>query len=186
MRLFLKSSIRPLSDLSIHLVGFHCVLGSFVTGALQEPSYGHPYGRRHHTVHTVSHTAALKTVFSNPGCPRPISFRWLLLIMEICVINMSIPKSSLLRRMLGGFSQFLPPLVFIVPSPYRCFFLFIRYFIAPDFSCYLFGCSLCQLIKIFQKQSAVEQNPTSSLPTAYLLLWASSPSFNTLSDCFEL
>ena len=24
-----------------------------------------PYGRRHHTVHTVSHTATLKTVFSN-------------------------------------------------------------------------------------------------------------------------
>ena len=68
MRLFLKSSIRPLSDLSIHLVG---VLGSFVTSALQEPSYGHPYGRRHHTVHTVSHTAALKTVFSNPGSRSP-------------------------------------------------------------------------------------------------------------------
>ena len=67
MRLFLKSSIRHLSDLSIHLVGFHCVQGTFVTGALQEPSYGDPYGRRHHTVHTVSHTAALKSVFRNPA-----------------------------------------------------------------------------------------------------------------------
>ena len=68
MRLFLKSSISPLSDLSIHLVGLHCVLGSFGTNAPQEPSYCHPYARRHHTVHmvTVSNTAALKTVFSNP------------------------------------------------------------------------------------------------------------------------
>ena len=73
MRLFLKSSIRPLSDLSIHLVG---VLGSFVTSALQEPSYGHPYGRRHHTVHTVSHTAALKTVFSNPDVHRRHKLGW--------------------------------------------------------------------------------------------------------------
>ena len=41
MRLFLKSSIRPLSDLSMHLVGFHCVLGCSVTNAPQESSYGH-------------------------------------------------------------------------------------------------------------------------------------------------
>ena len=36
MRLFLKSSIRPLSDLSVHLVGFHCVLVCSVTKAPQE------------------------------------------------------------------------------------------------------------------------------------------------------
>jgi hypothetical protein len=67
MRLSLKSSIHPQTDLSMNFswFTFACVC---ITNVQQVSLYGPPYGRRRHTVHTVDHTATLKTVWATPGC----------------------------------------------------------------------------------------------------------------------
>ena len=58
---FLEELIRPQTDLSMN---FACLFFAsvFVTDTQQAWSYGPPYGQRRHTVHTVDHTATLKTV----------------------------------------------------------------------------------------------------------------------------
>ena len=61
-----KSSIRPQTDLSMNFASF-IFARVCVTNALQVSSYCRPYGRRPHTVHTVDHTATLKTVWATPG-----------------------------------------------------------------------------------------------------------------------
>ncbi len=68
MKLLWKSSIRPQSDLSLamNFAWFLCT-SVCVTNVPQAPPYGPSYGRRLHTVHTMGHTATLKTVQDIPG-----------------------------------------------------------------------------------------------------------------------
>ena len=66
MELSLKSFIRPQTDFAMNFAWF-LRTSVCVTNVPQAPPYGPPYGRRLHTVHTVGHTATLKTVQDIPG-----------------------------------------------------------------------------------------------------------------------
>ncbi len=68
LRLFLKTSIRPQTDLSMNFAWFRVIFACVCdTDAQQVSSYGRPYGPRPHTVHTVNHMATLKTVWAIPA-----------------------------------------------------------------------------------------------------------------------
>jgi hypothetical protein len=65
MELSLKSSLRSQTDFAMNFAWFLST-SVCVTNVPQAPPYGPPYGRRLHTVHTVGHTATLKTAQDIP------------------------------------------------------------------------------------------------------------------------